>query len=209
VPEALKGAEVSREPRITDAANYAYRGVEDGIAEIYVVARKDPAHPESAEDVLQLLQLTSFGRPDTGSARHLDADEQTVVFFASADPFGTNPLENCQLFSIDTLGDNLRQITQWDEGEHSQLGCSLGVAVAPYCYVEGFELERRAGPDTVIFETSCDQFGKNLNSRLLAIRTDGTGLRRLTHTRGAEFHPDGTVSVELAGTWGYPVNRYE
>jgi hypothetical protein len=206
VPKAVPGAPLEPDARITEAANVAYRGVEDGIAEVYVAARKDPARPESAEEV---LQLTSFGRPDTGLARHLDADEQTVVFFASADPFGTNPLENCQLFSIDTLGGNLRQLTQWNEGEHSPRGCTGAGGIAPDCLVEGFEVEPRPGPDTVIFETSCDQFGKNLNSGLFAMRTDGTGLRRLTHTRGAEFYPDGTVSVELAGTWNYPVSRYE
>jgi len=202
VPEAIPGAVLTDEYRITPGATTVYRGVEDDISEIYVVARKDPTQPESTEE---LLQLTSFGRPDTGGGgQYLDADEQTVLFFASPDPFGTNPLENCQLFSINTLGGNLRQITQWDEGEHSPIGCTAAAGLSPDCRVDAFVAERGAGPDTVIFETSCDQFGKNLGSALFAIRSDGTGLRQLTHTRGASFYPDGTVSVELAGTWNYP-----
>lgn len=51
-------------------------------------------------DGKRLLQLTDFRRPDTGR-RFLTADRRRVFFAAAADPLGTNPSGNCQLFSID------------------------------------------------------------------------------------------------------------
>jgi hypothetical protein len=45
----------------------------------------------------------------------LARDGRHAFFRASADPFGTNPSENCQLFSVDTLGAHLRQLTTFQE----------------------------------------------------------------------------------------------
>jgi hypothetical protein len=44
-------------------------------------------------------------------------------FMASADPFGTNPFEECQMFSVDTVGGGLCQVTHLrpedpDPGRH-------------------------------------------------------------------------------------------
>jgi hypothetical protein len=56
-----------------------------------------------------LPQLTSFNRSDTGFYGFLlSPDRRRVLFQASADPFGMNPYENCQIFCIDTLGADLR-----------------------------------------------------------------------------------------------------
>src|ERR1043166_3283258 len=75
-----------------------------------------------AVDGSNLLQLTNFQREDT-FGNFIDVDRQTVVFSASADPFGTNSSENCQVFSIDRIGGNLRQLTQFSEAQHSTSGC--------------------------------------------------------------------------------------
>jgi hypothetical protein len=52
------------------------------------------------------LQLTSFGRGDTG-AGDVDTDGERVFFVASANQFNNNPSENCQIFSISVLADDL------------------------------------------------------------------------------------------------------
>ena len=83
-----------------------------GFSEIYVFDERGDA-----------LQLTNFQRTDTGSAR-ADVDGRRVLFTASVDPFGANPSESCQIFSIDRLGSDLRQITTFNQGAgHSATGC--------------------------------------------------------------------------------------
>jgi hypothetical protein len=67
-------------------------------------------------DGKRLLQLTNFRRPDT-SRVFLTPDGRRAFLRASADPLGTNPSGTCQLFSIDTLGAHLRQVTHFREGK--------------------------------------------------------------------------------------------
>ena len=68
-----------------------------------------------------LLQLTNFRRIDTRDGG-VDVDSQHVYFSASADPRGTNSSENCQIFSIDRLGTDLRQLTTSMKAAR-QVGC--------------------------------------------------------------------------------------
>lgn len=91
-----------------------------------------PGEPATHNEVFvlagkTLLQLTNFNRNDTLS-EILTADRRRAVFRASADPLGTNGSENCQLFSIDTLGAHLRQLTHFRDGEqeHAPNGCRVG-----------------------------------------------------------------------------------
>jgi len=149
-----------------------------------------------------LLQLTNFRRADT-IALFLSASGRRVFFEASADPLGTNPTENCQLFSIDTLGAHLRQLTRFRQGDRSPNGC-LPVP-PPGC---SFDFPGAAAQDpvtgTVIFESSCDPLGINPNgSQVFAMRPDGSGLRQLTDTRGLVTEGDGTVVAELPGPVEY------
>src|SRR5262249_11477030 len=73
------------------------------------------------QDGKNLLQLTNFGRVDTGNP-FPSVTRGRAFFTASADPLGTNdplggnPSGNCQIFSIDTRGGRLRQITHFDPG---------------------------------------------------------------------------------------------
>ncbi len=153
-----------------------------------------------------LLQLTNFRRVDT-FGHFLSANRQRAFFTASADPFGTNPTENCQLFSIGTLGAGLRQVTHFREGDHSVSGCAGAPLFGSGCGV----ILARQDPvnSTILIDSSCDPFGTNPNgNQLFAMRPDGSGLRQLTHTRGSVTEADGTVDVELPGPAAYsaPVN---
>ena len=159
-----------------------------------------------------LLQLTPFGRYDTGSlGAVLSRDQQRVLFTASANPwssvsaqspFQSNPHENCQLFSVDTLGGDLRQLTNFDEGQPSLGGCGVSQPPPDGCFVSivGQDL----GTDTVVFESNCHPFDTNPYShQVFSIRFDGTDVRQLTDTRGFETALDGTVTVELPGPVAY------
>jgi hypothetical protein len=145
-----------------------------------------------------LLQLTDFGRGDTGRGT-VDINGQRVFFVASADPFDTNPSENCQIFSIDRLGTDLRQLTDFSQGGHSALGCfGLNGGPPPGC----ISREPRQDPTTraVVFNSSCDPLGDNPNGeQVFAMYPDGTGLQQLTNMHGFTTEADGTVDVELPG----------
>jgi len=145
-----------------------------------------------------LLELTNFGRGDTGRGT-VDIDGQRVFFVASADPFKTNSTENCQIFSIDRLGTDLRQLTDFSQGGHSALGCfGSNGGPPPGC----ISREPRQDPATraIVFSSSCDPVGMNQNGeQIFAMNPDGTGLQQLTDTSGFTTEADGTVDVELPG----------
>jgi hypothetical protein len=151
-------------------------------------------------DHANLLQLTHFHRQDTSRAT-VDVDGERVFFIASANPpesGGGNPSENCQIFSIDRLGTNLRQLTDFNPEGHSALGCTFGGGPPPGCNIE----PGRQDPVTraLVFPSSCDPFGMNPNGeQVFAMHPDGSGLQQLTDTRGITTEADGTVDVELPG----------
>jgi hypothetical protein len=111
-----------------------------------------------------VLQLTNFRRVDTGGPA-VDVDREHISFTASADPLGTNPSYNCQLFSIDRLGANLRQLTNFRETEHSTRGCAAGL-LGRGCFVYypiGFQDPRSRA---LLFASSCNPLGQNPNGYL-------------------------------------------
>jgi hypothetical protein len=148
-----------------------------------------------------VLQLTRFRRFDTWTPL-VDVDREHVYFAAAANPLGANPSENCQLFSIDRLGGDLRQLTDFREREHSSAGCFLD-RVGQGCgiYPLGSQDPRSR---SLFFYSSCDPFGQNPNGgQIFAMQPDGTGLRQLTDSRGLVKEADGTYSGELPGPWAY------
>ena len=147
------------------------------------------------------LQLTSFGRSDT-LAVAASRDGKHIFFAASADPFGRNPLNVCQLFSIDRFAGHLRELTAFQAAGKSPGGCGTPIA-PPSCRIEiPIHLDTRT--HALVFGASCDPFGTNsLAGNIFSVRTDGSGLRQLTSYRGMVFEPDGTVSVELPGPIEY------
>jgi len=145
------------------------------------------------------LQLTNFGRTDTGNPI-LSNDGLQVFFVASADPLGTNPTQNCQVFSIDPTGANLRQLTQFGEVEHSIAGCEFG-EIGLGCAIMINAQDPVTG--TLLLYSSCDPLGTNPNGgQLFTMRPDGTDLRQLTDARGLVIEP-GNVSSELPGPFAY------
>ncbi len=148
-----------------------------------------------------ILQLTNFRRQDTLNAL-VDVDREHVYIAASADPLGTNPSFNCQIFSIDRLGANLRQLTDFRETEHSVVGCSfnrlgLGCAV----YLTPWQDPRSR---TVLFYSDCNPLGTNPNGgQIFAMQPDGSGLRQLTDLRGLVKDSLGAYSGEVPRPWAY------
>jgi hypothetical protein len=161
---------------------------DEAIAEIFLV------------EGMNLLQLTNFRRFDT-SQPLLASDRQRVFFVASADPLQRNPTANCQVFSIDRIGGDLRQVTTFREGDMSMNGCLFGPP--PGCAVAF--LGQDADTQTLLTYTSCDPFGTNsFGSQIFAMRPDGSGLRQLTSVRGVVAATD-TVTVELPGPFAFSV----
>ena len=151
-------------------------------------------------DRSDLLQLTAFGRADTYGGI-LSDDGQHVFFNMSADPFGTNPTENCQIFSIDTLGNDLRRSsTQFRSDDHSENGCFLFLGLG--CGIGNMAQD----PEThaLVFASSCNPLGTNPNGyQMFAMRPDGTGLIQLTNGIGVVEETDGTVDAQLPGPSDY------
>jgi len=152
-------------------------------------------------DGTNLLQLTNFHRADTGDGgKLLDRRARRGYFVASADPFGQNPSENCQLFSIGTLGTALRQLTHFHEVDRGFTGC--GYTVLPGCAIGPIfhdQLTKR-----IVFHSACAPFGTGIfGGQVFSIRPDGTGLRQLTAMRGLVSEADGAVSAELPGPVAY------
>ena len=157
-------------------------------------------------DGRNLVQLTNFGRRDA-FGELLSVDRRRVFFRASADPLGTNPSENCQLFSVDRFGGHLRQITHFEpsEGARSEAGCALP-GPPPGCDVSG--LVQDPVTRTLVFYSTCDPLGRNPNGgHLFAMRPDGSGLRQLTDAPGIVTEADGTVDTELPGPYWYSGRR--
>lgn len=144
-----------------------------------------------------VLQLTSFQRTDTGLGA---LSGGRVFLFASADPLGTNPTGNCQVFSMDTFGGDLHQLTRFTDRRPSA-GCIAGVPRSA-CWINEIARDPRSG--TLVLASSCDPLGTNpFGYQVFAMRADGSGLRQLTAARGLTEDPDGTVRVELPGPVAY------
>lgn len=148
-----------------------------------------------------ILQLTNFGRPDTLSVL-LDRGGETIYFPASADPGGANPTNNCQIFAVPTIGGAARQLTDFGDGADSFFGCLF--SPLPGCAVGSIFQDRVHG--TLVYHSSCDPLGENpFGNQIFAMRTDGSGLRQITATRGSVSNGDVAV-VELPGPFGYRVS---
>jgi WD40-like Beta Propeller Repeat len=153
-------------------------------------------------DGKNLTQLTDFHRADTFPA-FLNADRTRAFFLAAADPVKTNPSKSCQMFSINTLGRGLRQVTHFkgDPGIGSCFAecCTGGIGYGWYRVIIQDPVTK-----AVIFESTYDPLGANRHGgQLFAIRPDGSGLRQLTDAAGFTTNPDGSIRVELPGPFAY------
>src|SRR5262249_49223125 len=148
---------------------------------------------------------TNFHREDTGtdlgSPPIFDAVRQRIFFTASADPFGQNPSEDCQIFSIDRNGADLQQLTFFHEAEHSQTGCVFDSRPRASATLV-FGQDRRTG--TVLLYSSCAPLGTNPNGgQIFAVEANGSGLRQLTAAQGFTFRPDRSSHAEIPSHWAY------
>src|SRR5262249_55590783 len=146
-----------------------------------------------------VVQLTKFRRYDTTGVGTSGTQRRTLLL--SSDPNGgANPLENCQLFSADPLGGDLRQLTRFDEGEPSIQGCSYGPP--PGCSFADVYQDQVNG--SVVFYAGCDPFRTGIRgSQIFSMAPDGRQLRQLTHTTGRTTLADGAVEVVIPGPIGY------
>jgi len=143
----------------------------------------------------RILQLTNFG----ASATNVSADGQRIFFHSSADPLGTNPCYDSNLFSMDRNGGDLRQLTGRSEGEPSKRGYDQ----PRDCAIVTGGINPDSVTRSLAFASQCDLVGRNPDGghQIFAIHPDGTGLRQLTQARGGFREPDGTVTVENVGPW--------
>jgi hypothetical protein len=141
------------------------------------------------------LQLTQFDYPDTGGGFRSQLARGRAVFVASADPLGRNSENICQIFSVDTLGAGLRQLTHFPADGRPKHGCNQGPDFA--CSVSGLGVDPATGG--ILLASSCDPLGRNRNGeQFFSMRADGSGLRQISAFRGVE-PVDGGVTVEMAG----------
>jgi cysteine-rich repeat protein len=158
------------------------------------------------QDGKNLLQLTNFRRTDTFIG-FLSPTSTRAFFMGSADPLGKNANENCQMFSIDTSGGGLRQVTHFNPGGGQVPIPGCFGPHPPWCSVgAGYYRVVFQDPVTkaVVFESSCDPLGANPNGgQIFAMRPDGFGLRQLTDAAGITTNPDRSITVELPGPFAY------
>ena len=164
-----------------------------------------------ATDGANVLQLTNFRRVDTDDAFGFFSPRDGRVYFpASADPLGTNPSHDCQMFSMEPLARDLRQVTVFHEGGDHRTAC-LGARRPNGCRIDfgGPGLPQNPVTGSIYFSSQCDPLGLNPNGiQLFAIQPDGTGLRQLTNLRGFVQSGDRNAEVETLGVpWVYAPHR--
>ena len=163
-------------------------------------------------DGTNVLQLTDFRRTETALfPPFFSPRDQRVYFTASADPLGTNPSHDCQMFSMEPLSRDLRQGTFFHEGADHWAAC-FGGRRPNGCRID-FPVAALGAQQpvtgTIYFRSTCDPLGLNPNgAQLFAIQRDGTGLRQVTNARGFVQGADRTAEVDMVEyLWTYSPPR--
>jgi hypothetical protein len=204
--DVASGEAVTRQPPIAIpgaqlVAAFTITGRDKLLLPLALPGTAENAHPElGLNDVLELfvqskddvVQVTRLDRIDTFPGA-LTRDGRRALFDASTNRLGTNPQQTCQMFSVDTLGGDLQQLTFFDACD--DLGC-IGDALAPVAY----DLER----DVIVLESYCDLTGHGaFGDQIYTTRLDGSDLRQVSSARRVVTEADGSVSVELPGYLTY------
>ena len=155
------------------------------------------------QDGKNSLQLTQFRSADT-FVGFVSRSGKRAFFMASVDPLGTNPHGDCQIFSVNSHGGGLRQLTRFNRPIDSPIPGCFGTF--GHCSVgEGYYRVIFQDPVTkaVVFTSTCDPRGAYKGNQIFAIWPDGNGLRQLTEAAGVAAYPDGSFRVELVGPFAY------
>jgi hypothetical protein len=169
-----------------------------GVREVFVV------------DGPTVLQLTDFRRVDTSAdPPFFSTRDQRAYFTASADPLGSNPSHDCQIFSMEPVTRDLRQVTFFREGGDDHLTGCKSSPLPNGCRSDLVGQNPATG--TIYFSSQCDPLGRNPNgNQLFAIQADGTGLQQLTNASGFVQGADRTAEVEVVEAlplWAYAPPR--
>ena len=144
------------------------------------------------ENLLQLTHLDLFH-----TLAMFLGSRRRALFSASADPLGTNRSHIPQVFSIDTLGRRLRQVTRLTGGP-----VQCGETLAALC--DDIAGQQDPATDTIVFQAACGSLRESaFAGQIFAVRPDGSRLRQLTAARGCVVGADGSVTFEVPGPFGY------
>src|SRR5262249_44321933 len=128
-------------------------------------------------DGKRVLQLTNFGSPFTVGF----LSGRRVFAVTPVDPLGTNPRQYGQIFSLNTVGGGLRQLTCFGNVGRADPDCLPGGRA---CSVPNDFVARDPVTGSLVFVANCGPSGTSLVSQqLFSMRGDGTDLRQLTAFR--------------------------
>lgn len=137
-----------------------------------------------ARDGTSLTQVTNDPGPNAGAVvmTMMAGGGTKVAFASSSDPLASNPTHAQQIFLVNRNGTGLTQVTSFSDADFTYLSVSDDAT-------------------KIAFSSDANPFGTNAdgNYDLFAINGDGTGLRQLTQTTGADVYEDSIVWVQLAG----------
>src|SRR5262249_27858009 len=142
-----------------------------------------------------LHQLTRFRHWETDwiglAGRH-------AFLNTRADPLGTNPMQLDQVFAVDTLGRDMRQVTQFRDVDPARECAGFP---AGSCFTSNQKGTQDPSGRTVVFDSSCDAFDTGaVGEQLFAIDPHTFRLVQLNGCPGGcVVDPDGSLTVELPG----------
>lgn len=154
----------------TSEADYVGTNL-DGNQDVYIMN----------SDGTGMLQLSPEDPGHVSQAPSITGDGATVAFISSADPFGTNPTNKLQIFTISANGTGLTQLT------------SFSTSVS--------RLHMSSDGSKIAFMSSADPLGTNVDAsdEIYVINSDGTGLKQLTNSTldsdGPRISGDGSIII--------------
>jgi hypothetical protein len=155
------------------------------------------AHELFVWDGKNLLQLTN-----RSTLALFVGSRRRALFTTTADPLGSNGDHNRQIFSIDTLGRRLRQLTRGHRWSgHLPCGARFGDRVRG---CQNYPALQDPATNAIVFLSGCDLLSSGaFGGQLYAMRQDGSRLRQLTAAGGCTTDAPRAVTTELPGPFGY------
>ena len=170
--------QVTIEPETASVAFADFDITDDGLQVVFVssedITGDNPANRPNvflaATDGSSVSQVTSLAAGSLGDPE-ISEDSTVIIFRSESDLTGDNPAGNMQIFSINSDGSSLFQVT-------------TGNPVAS-------ELAFSDDGSRIAYQGLNDPFGMNADAtrEIFVINIDGTGLAQLTMTDGDSFAP--------------------